>query len=67
MSDLSQKGSVPLRYWVAWWTVLGAAVVVFYVLLTPIWLGTRLLAWAADVRARRERARTAAPSAAPPA
>jgi hypothetical protein len=51
--DLSEKGWVPLRYWVAWWAILGAAVVVFYVLLTPIWLGLRALAWLADRRARR--------------
>jgi hypothetical protein len=36
--------------WATWWVVLGAAVVVFYVLLTPIWLGLRGLAWLADLR-----------------
>ena len=50
MSDLAQKGSVPLRYWVLWWGILGLALVVFYVLLTPIWLGLRL---AARVATRR--------------
>jgi hypothetical protein len=37
---------------VAWWSILGLAVVVFYVLLTPIWIGLRLAAWAAELRAR---------------
>jgi hypothetical protein len=34
--------------------VLGVALVVFYVLLTPIWLGLRGLAWIAELRARRK-------------
>jgi hypothetical protein len=46
---------VPLRYWVAWWALLAAAVVVFYVLLTPIWLGLRAAAWAAELRSRARR------------
>jgi hypothetical protein len=55
--DLSEKGWVPLRYWVLWWTLLGAAVIVFYVLLTPIWIGLRLAAWVAELRARTKRHR----------
>ena len=54
--DLSEKGWVPLRYWVVWWTLLGAAVVVFYVLLTPLWLGLRAAAWVAELRSRARRA-----------
>jgi hypothetical protein len=50
--DLSEKGWVPLRYWVIWWSALGAAIVVFYVVLTPIWLGLRAAAWVAELRAR---------------
>ena len=53
--DLSEKGWVPIRYWLAWWTVLAAAVVVFYVLLTPIWLGLRAAAWVAELRSRARR------------
>jgi hypothetical protein len=48
--DLSEKGSVPVRYWVLWWSLLAAAVVVFYILLTPIWIGLRLAAWLASRR-----------------
>jgi hypothetical protein len=51
----ARKGYVPVRYWVVWWSLLGAAVVVFYVLLTPIWIGLRLAAWAAELRARAKR------------
>jgi hypothetical protein len=36
-----------------WLLLLGAADVVFYVLLTPVWMGLRALAWLADFRARR--------------
>jgi len=56
VTSLAQKGSVPVRYWVLWWTILGAAVFVFYVLLTPLWLGIRAAAWMAEFRARRRRA-----------
>jgi hypothetical protein len=48
--DLSEKGSVPVRYWVLWWSLLAAAVVVFYILLTPIWIGLRVAAWVASRR-----------------
>jgi hypothetical protein len=52
---LADKGWAPLRYWALWWALLGAAVVVFYVLLTPIWLGLRVAAWVAELRARARR------------
>ena len=54
-----EKPPVPLWRWAVWWTILGAAVVVFYVLLTPLWLGLRAAAWAAEWRSRL---RSAAPS-----
>jgi len=47
------KGSVPVRYWVLWGAILVVADFVFYVLLTPIWLGLRVVAWLAEFRARR--------------
>jgi hypothetical protein len=50
------KGHVPLRYWVLWWTLIVVADFTFYVLLTPIWLGLRVLAWLAEFRTRRRRA-----------
>ena len=47
---------MPAWRWGVWWLILGAAVVVFYVLLTPLWLGLRAAAWAAEWRWRRRRA-----------
>jgi hypothetical protein len=44
---------IPVWRWAAWWTTLALADVVFYVLLTPVWLGLRALAWLADARSRR--------------
>ena len=53
MSSLAEKGSVPVRYWVLWGSILAAAVVVFYVLLTPFWFGARAAAWVAEFNSRR--------------
>jgi hypothetical protein len=53
--DMSEKGWVPLRYWVLWWTAIGLAIVLFYVILTPLWLGLRAAAWVAELRARQRR------------
>jgi hypothetical protein len=50
--DLREKGWVPVRYWVVWWSALAAAMVLFYVVLTPIWLGLRAAAWVAELRSR---------------
>ena len=51
----NEKGTVPLRYWVLWSSILVVADFVFYVLLTPIWMGLRAVAWLAEFRARRRR------------
>jgi len=50
---VTDKPPVPLRYWALWWVVLFLADILFYVLLTPLWIGLRTLAWAAEFRARR--------------
>ena len=50
--DMAEKGWVPTRYWSLWWSALALAMVLFYVVLTPIWLGLRALAWAAELRSR---------------
>ena len=52
---MKPKPRVPLWRWAVWWSLLAAALVVFYVLLTPIWIGLRGLAWIAEFRARRRR------------
>ena len=56
------KPPVALWRWGVWWTILGAAVVVFYVLLTPVWLGLRAAAWIAELNARRHRGDPTAPT-----
>jgi len=53
--SLEEKGWVPLRYWALWSVALVAAVTLFYVILTPVWIGLRGLAWLAEFRARRRR------------
>jgi hypothetical protein len=53
--DLAEKGWAPLRYWVLWWALIAIADVVFYVLLTPIWMGLRAIAWLAELRSRTRR------------
>ncbi len=50
--DLSEKGWVPARFWIVWWTALAVAVVAFYVVLTPVWLGLRGVAWVSELRTR---------------
>ncbi len=53
--NAARREPVPLWRWGTWWAILGAAVVVFYVLLTPIWLGLRAAAWLAEFQSRRRR------------
>lgn len=53
--DLAEKGSVPLRYWALWWTLMMVADVLFYVILTPFWMGLRAVAWLAEMRSRARR------------
>ena len=53
--SLEDKGWVPLRYWALWSVGLVVAVTLFYVILTPVWIGLRALAWLAEFKARRKR------------
>jgi predicted membrane metal-binding protein len=50
---LKPKPRVPIWRWAVWWLALAIALLLFYVLLTPIWIGLRAAAWAAEFRARR--------------
>jgi hypothetical protein len=45
---MTAKKPVPLFYWPLWMTLLGLALVVFYVFLTPVWMGIRLVAWLSE-------------------
>lgn len=49
------KPPVPWWRWAIWWAALAFALVLFYVVLTPLWLGLRGLAWLAELRARQRR------------
>ena len=50
--DMSEKGWVPLRYRLMWWSSIVVAIGAFYVVLTPVWMGLRAIAWIADLRQR---------------
>jgi hypothetical protein len=52
---LADKGWAPLRYWTMWGVALLVADVLFYVVLTPVWIGLRVTAWVAEFKARRRR------------
>jgi len=52
-----RKPQVPRWRWGLWFVLLALADVLFYVVLTPLWLGLRGAAWVAEWRARRERAK----------
>ena len=47
---MSEKPRVPWYYWPWWMLLLGAGLFVFYVLLTPVWMGIRLVSWLAERR-----------------
>jgi hypothetical protein len=49
-ADLAEKGSVPARYWALWSSIFALALVVFYVVLTPVWIGIRVAGWVASRR-----------------
>jgi hypothetical protein len=46
---------VPLPRLVLWWFLLLVGDVLFYVILTPLWLGLRVAAWIAELGARARR------------
>ena len=50
---MTAKPRVPLWRWVLWGFVLLVGDLLFYVVLTPVWIGLRTLAWVAEFRARR--------------
>ena len=54
--DLRAKGWVPPGRLASWFVLLALGDLVFYVLLTPIWLGLRAAAWVAELRSRLTRA-----------
>ena len=47
---MSTKRNVPFYYWPFWMVLLALGLFVFYVLLTPIWMGIRFVSWLAERR-----------------
>ncbi len=45
---MTAKKPIPFFYWPIWMTLLGLGLIVFYVFLTPIWMGIRLVAWLSE-------------------
>jgi hypothetical protein len=53
--SLRPRPRIPLWRWTVWWVATAFALVLFYVLATPIWLTARAAAGIAEHRARRRR------------
>ena len=51
--NISAPTPIPLRYWVLWMVLLALGLFVFYVVLTPVWMTIRLVAWLSDRRVLR--------------
>ena len=50
---MSGKPPVPWFYWPFWLVLLAVGLFIFYVLLTPVWMGIRLISWLAERRSGR--------------
>jgi hypothetical protein len=46
------KPKVPWWRWAQWWAIMAPALVVFYVLLMPAWLGIRIIRLISQARSR---------------
>ena len=51
----ARERPISLVRWGVWWASIAGGMVIFYVLLTPVWLGLRAAAWMAELRARASR------------
>jgi hypothetical protein len=49
---VKEKPPVPLWRWAFWWTLLAPALVLFYVILLPVWLAIRIVRLFAQARSR---------------
>jgi hypothetical protein len=47
---MKEKKTVPFYYWPLWMVLLALGLFVFYVLLTPVWMGIRFVSWLAERR-----------------
>ncbi len=44
----ARRKPIPPFYWALWSATLGLALVVFYGILTPVWMVIRLVAWVSE-------------------
>jgi hypothetical protein len=47
---VTEKPKIPWPYWPLWMVLLAMGLFVFYVLLTPLWMGIRFVSWLAERR-----------------
>jgi hypothetical protein len=45
---MKEKRPVPFYYWPFWMLLLALGLFIFYVLLTPVWMGIRFVSWIAE-------------------
>jgi hypothetical protein len=45
---MREKRPIPFYYWPFWMFLLALGLFVFYVLLTPVWMGIRFVSWIAE-------------------
>ena len=45
---MKPKRPVPFYYWPFWMLLPALGIFVFYVLLTPVWMGIRFVSWIAE-------------------
>ncbi len=57
-AEAARRTPIPVFYWPLWMATLGLALVVFYGILTPVWMGIRLVAWVSERPPFRRRARS---------
>lgn len=50
---MRRRPEIPFYYWLLWIPLIGIGLFIFYVLLTPVWMGVRLIAWLAEGRRSR--------------
>jgi hypothetical protein len=60
---MKKQPQVPWYYWPFFFFLLALGLLVFYVILTPVWMGIRLISWLAE-RRNLEAGRSTGPGAA---
>ena len=47
---MTTKPKIPFCFWPFWMVLLALGLFVFYVVLTPVWMGIRLVSWLSERR-----------------